>query len=176
MKGSTGTSTSGSMTYRPRQKGNRRCKDCEHLQYLVSIRGDEQFNYYCDATHQPKHYTSKCFCKRFKAKQWVRSIANFFRVKAYYPLACEKRSKSGIPTSVSVEISIGIHNYPPFSAFSCLVRIITEQRWVQRWYRKQQGFADAEGVQKVAQKWYQKKASASFQQALPFGSSQGKSL
>ena len=92
----------------------------------------------------------------------VHTIANFFREKTYYPLACEKRSKSGIPTSVSVEISIGIHNYPPFSAFSCLVRIITEQRWVQRWYRKQQGFADAEGVQKVAQKWYQKKASASF--------------
>lgn len=68
MKGSSGTSTSGRICRRASQRGNRACKNCLHLQYHFSIVKNEAFNYYCDAVHQPKHYTSKCFCKYYREK------------------------------------------------------------------------------------------------------------
>lgn len=68
MKGGTGTST-GSIYRRPIQRGNRRCKDCLHLKSGLRIVKGEQFNYYCDATHKPTHYTTKCYCSHYKVRR-----------------------------------------------------------------------------------------------------------
>lgn len=69
MRGKTGTSTNGTIHRRPSQKGDRRCKDCKHLIYLCSVKKGEQFNYYCKVAHQPKHYTTKCYCSHYREKQ-----------------------------------------------------------------------------------------------------------
>lgn len=79
MKGSTGANTGGIIRTRKKQRGNVLCKNCKHLRYSVRpskgsvisnnriIQG-EASNYVCSVTGKPKAYTTRCYCKNYKAK------------------------------------------------------------------------------------------------------------
>lgn len=66
MKHSVGTATSCIVYTRVRQKGNRKCKECIHLQYTANPTAE--CNYRCAVSGTPTAYTKRCFCKHFKAK------------------------------------------------------------------------------------------------------------
>lgn len=79
MKHSIGTSTGTIIHTRQKQYGNVLCKNCKHLKYSVRasknsitkknriVYGDAS-SYICEISGEPKAYTTRCYCKNFKAK------------------------------------------------------------------------------------------------------------